>query len=388
MSKSVKQLTASWENRARGADGEAPKRDFGSNSALGADLPRAEESDPFAAIEAQAGDPYRAMARPRSPVGYEDQAHLGAIYEGEEQASWWRGPDTRTSRLDDAGRSRLRVRVDDEGRLTQGQQRLDTVGSKGMRTDSAEDRMIFAMSKHGDLLAGDQNDETARLNQGRRRDTEFFHHSSFFGSKEVAGAGEIGAEDGLVKRISPNSGHYRPELAQSYNTVNELALRGADLSSALVEHFRTDDDANIVGKDTFHAGEVLAAEGDEDTLEAKADNLRRMKSIDGWLRERTKREIQAYLEDAIGDDEDDDLNDDYDDEDLLDEADVHDGDYTDDWDDESAAVLEASLRETIEERWPGSEVVIDFDEDLGWSFSVVHAEPSIQARMAAIRGAK
>lgn len=49
------------------------------------------------------------------------------------------------------------------------------------------------------------------------------HHSSFVAGGDVIGAGEWIVEDGALKAISANSGHYRPDLASLETSVRKLA---------------------------------------------------------------------------------------------------------------------------------------------------------------------
>jgi hypothetical protein len=57
-----------------------------------------------------------------------------------------------------------------------------------------------------------------------------FHHSSFFGGKAVAAAGIIITnDDGLLVRLYPHSGHYRPREAHMQRLLYFLYHEGVDL---------------------------------------------------------------------------------------------------------------------------------------------------------------
>lgn len=59
-----------------------------------------------------------------------------------------------------------------------------------------------------------------------------FHHSSFFGGKAVAAAGIIITEDhGILTRLYPHSGHYRPGEADMQRMLFYLHDSGVDLST-------------------------------------------------------------------------------------------------------------------------------------------------------------
>lgn len=57
--------------------------------------------------------------------------------------------------------------------------------------------MIYVMSPDGTLYVGDKKRER-------------FHHSSFLSGSAVIAAGSICVEEGVLKELTPHSGHYRP----------------------------------------------------------------------------------------------------------------------------------------------------------------------------------
>jgi len=63
-----------------------------------------------------------------------------------------------------------------------------------------------------------------------------FHHSSFFGGKAVASAGIIITdEEGLITRLYPHSGHYRPSEAHMQRMLFFLHRKGVDLRTFAVD---------------------------------------------------------------------------------------------------------------------------------------------------------
>jgi len=75
-------------------------------------------------------------------------------------------------------------------------------------------RAIFVMDEHGNLYAS--------LEQEYGR----FHHSSFFGGGEVAGAGELMVRDGKILELTDRSGHYMPGRSQSQQVLEQLESQG------------------------------------------------------------------------------------------------------------------------------------------------------------------
>jgi hypothetical protein len=111
------------------------------------------------------------------------------------------------------GRTRLVVR---DGRL------YDVHGHPFDTADatshwSGHGRAVFAMDRYGNLYAY------------KFHERGVFHHSSFFGGRPVAGAGEIEVHDGVLRVISRESGHYQPELGYHGQVQRELARQGIDL---------------------------------------------------------------------------------------------------------------------------------------------------------------
>lgn len=54
-----------------------------------------------------------------------------------------------------------------------------------------------------------------------------FHHSSFLGGKDVAGAGELQVHNGNIMAISRQSGHYRPGPEHLAQVADQLRSQGA-----------------------------------------------------------------------------------------------------------------------------------------------------------------
>lgn len=63
-----------------------------------------------------------------------------------------------------------------------------------------------------------------------------FHHSSFFGGKAVAAAGIfLTDDDGILTRLYPHSGHYRPGEADMQRVLFYLHHEGVDLRTFAVD---------------------------------------------------------------------------------------------------------------------------------------------------------
>lgn len=89
--------------------------------------------------------------------------------------------------------------------------------------DTGPDGWIFVL--RDGMLYGARK-VTSVTGQSKKR----FHHSSFFCGKAVAAAGIlITGDDGIIQRVYPHSGHYRPGEADMQRMLFHLHDKGADL---------------------------------------------------------------------------------------------------------------------------------------------------------------
>lgn len=95
----------------------------------------------------------------------------------------------------------------------------------------------------------------------KRRGT--FHHSSFVEGGEVLSAGGLDADDGRVRRLTADSGHYRPSLDNFMATVSLLRDWGADLSAAVLSAKHIAAPASLGAEEPIAEGEVEAEEQQE-----------------------------------------------------------------------------------------------------------------------------
>jgi hypothetical protein len=77
---------------------------------------------------------------------------------------------------------------------------------------------------------------------------ERFHHSTFLGGQEVGGAGTIQVLDGKIAVITDASGHYKPEVNQLVNVIDEIEHRGVKIENVgvkLVQKVEGDGSENV-----------------------------------------------------------------------------------------------------------------------------------------------
>lgn len=76
-----------------------------------------------------------------------------------------------------------------------------------------------------------------------------FHHSTFFSGNELIGAGEWIVEDGRLKSISANSGHYQPSIDFLYQSVLHLRDAWQDDTTVLVWDIQAGSWVNVPVRD-------------------------------------------------------------------------------------------------------------------------------------------
>jgi hypothetical protein len=183
-------------------------------------------------------------------------------YAGEDQKMGWRVGDKPQPPEPKAGESSAAFAArqqDYEGRLARWQKFSDAemqvtkyyteeekqaarlhADEWGRVRDSA-DRLVsdkdldYVLDEQGELYQGqrDVSRETGKtvenaIEGGLTQQKEYEHHSSVLGGAAVAGAGGVEfTKEGLIKRITNKSGHYKPGVTQMIQTVESLLRSGA-----------------------------------------------------------------------------------------------------------------------------------------------------------------
>ena len=84
--------------------------------------------------------------------------------------------------------------------------------------------LIYVMAPDETLYFGDKQREGEAGKQP-------FHHSSFLSGSATIAAGSMLVEHGVLKEITPHSGHYRPSEEDFARCLALLAKRGVDMST-------------------------------------------------------------------------------------------------------------------------------------------------------------
>ena len=152
----------------------------------------------------------------KSP-GYKTKELLDE-YEGEHLPGNDVWPDGKqVTYLSDAERAKFKLTVKD-GKLYDAQGQLfDT--SDASTHWSGEGKAIFVMDENGAIYAS------------KFQEPAEFHHSSLLAGKPVAAAGEITVENGVLKEVTNESGHYRPPAALVNQFLQQLELEGVNLKN-------------------------------------------------------------------------------------------------------------------------------------------------------------
>lgn len=207
---------------------------------------------------------------------YTALAALGTHYRGEHEHASWRPEVTsrsgrvipqRVQKMDEADRNRNELRADADGLLRRGSGLADSKGAhNGHQARQGEEdlseRLIYAMNGEGRMIAEDAGKRTRERSSGES--INYFHHSSFFGGEAVAGAGDLNVDNGWLKTVSNNSGHYKPGKDQMLNTLDALQEMGVNDDMAQVELMKPDSTTK-----RYHAGPFRASKGDEGLLDRR-----------------------------------------------------------------------------------------------------------------------
>jgi hypothetical protein len=176
-----------------------------------------------------------------------------------------------TRRLDTDSQDRLEVGFKDGKMVGSDGNNLDTTGATGFggfgSKHEVAGRHIFGMDKTGTIRTGDawgegrlwKNDRSGADEGGV--EMSWMNHSSLLNGKKAAGAGEMRVEDGQVKLVSDNSGHYTPDSDMMQQTVGHLEDHGVDLAQMTTEFVGktgTGDHDLAGSKDGFASGKLQA----------------------------------------------------------------------------------------------------------------------------------
>jgi hypothetical protein len=183
------------------------------------------------------------------------------------------GYDVKTKYYNDEERANRRVGVNGDGLLTRANGKLlDTQKALAPMADGAKGgRHIFAMNQDDEMYTADamgENIASIRAmrrwerdgKQGEKPILNMTHHSSFFAGESVdelgnydfeadeglKGAGEVGAKEGWLQRISNVSGHYLPDMKNTMATVQALEKQGLNTDSTKLDNIWYDDDGKHI----------------------------------------------------------------------------------------------------------------------------------------------
>ncbi len=128
--------------------------------------------------------------------------------------------------------------ADGQGRLRDSENKLIT----------APEGNAYAMDQYGNFFQHDAF-------KGREGYL-YFNHSSFNAGKEVICAGTLCIENGIIKLLTNETGHYKSTRQNLVNCLDVLYCEGVDLTTTEVrisEYFRRDDGQSMVNQHLFGA---------------------------------------------------------------------------------------------------------------------------------------
>lgn len=93
--------------------------------------------------------------------------------------------------------------------------------SKKAKADGKRVMMIYVMAPNGTLYLGDKKREK-------------FHHSSFLSGSAVIAAGSMCVEHGILREVTPHSGHYRPSADDFKRCIASIESMGVDMTTVSI----------------------------------------------------------------------------------------------------------------------------------------------------------
>jgi Domain of unknown function (DUF4157) len=134
---------------------------------------------------------------------------------------------------------------------------------------------IFAMTADGKIYTADPEKEA----QESGNEFDRFHHSSFLRGAPVVAAGELVFENGVLKTVTNQSGHYQPGFEHIIQVLQEFSDRGVSLTGVKLELTYPNPENNNVETTEIEADEVLktGARTLDALIKAYQDNNKNLK---------------------------------------------------------------------------------------------------------------
>lgn len=126
-------------------------------------------------------------------------------------------PGRQVQYLGESERQSFKITIKD-GKMYDATGKLFDTSSASTAHQGGGGKAIFVMDEAGNIFASMEHSVAK------------FHHSSFLGGKPVAAAGEIQVENGVVKAVTDQSGHYQPGFEYTMQFLNQLGSQGVNTS--------------------------------------------------------------------------------------------------------------------------------------------------------------
>ncbi|TWT58100.1 hypothetical protein KOR42_14710 [Thalassoglobus neptunius] len=115
--------------------------------------------------------------------------------------------------------------------------------------DTGGHQFAYAIDNYGNLFSVDHTRFDATLDPTAQR----FNHSSFNAGKDVICAGVMIVDNGRLKYIDNNSGHYKPDKIQVINALRFLRECGVDLFASVKVGVKEMESGHLVMKEYSNA---------------------------------------------------------------------------------------------------------------------------------------
>jgi hypothetical protein len=178
---------------------------------------------------------------------------------------------------------------------------------RAMSVNQAEaNNVIFVMTKSGNIYIADEGAEAEASKDKATGERQWlFNHSSLVQGEEIASAGELYFEGGVLKKVADKSGHYHPTLNYTVQILQLFSKAGVSLQGVKVSvnELPTVMDADVLLRE-FSAGksrmEIEAAQHLEDGMKivrqgGSPDEAHR-KLIDAWIKAKDMFTVSVLTE--------------------------------------------------------------------------------------------
>jgi hypothetical protein len=157
-------------------------------------------------------------------------------------------------------------------------------------------------SQEYDAVVEKLNELTDKFNNldSNSKPEQRFHHSTFLAGGEIAGAGTMKVDNGKISTISDASGHYKPDIRQVNNVIDEVEDKGTKIEAVNI-HLVEKGDLKKMNASALRVQENVNHQNSSPTLKTNEQKMINLETKMESLKERIKA-LEIAIENNLGDD--------------------------------------------------------------------------------------